>query len=161
MAFISKKPLMIIVGFLAVLQLSLFYYYSVSVAREYRAEKADLASQAVMLTSYIEERVAIVKGVSSFIQTVGFDADPALINSYLETAHNNNSVNVTNLMIAPDALIRYIYPLAGNSAILGKSLLLDSALASPGIIQDTIRSRGITVDGPRTLAQGGYGMVIR
>lgn len=29
------------------------------------------------------------------------------------------------------------------------------------MIQETIRSRGITVDGPRTLAQGGYGMVIR
>lgn len=161
MAFINKKPLTIIVGFLVVLQLSLFYYYSLSVNREYRAEKADLSSQAVMLTSNIEERVAIVKGVSSFIQTVGFDADPALINNYLVTAHNNNSSYVTNIMIAPDGLIRYLYPLEGNTAILGKSLLLDASLASPGMIQETIRSRGITVDGPRTLAQGGYGMVIR
>ncbi|MEK5490362.1 EAL domain-containing protein [Paenibacillus sp. FSL R7-0297] len=161
MAFINKKPLTIIVGFLVVLQLSLFYYYSLSVNREYRAEKADLSSQAVMLTSNIEERVAIVKGVSSFIQTVGFNADPALINNYLVTAHNNYSSNVTNIMIAPDGLIRYLYPLEGNTAILGKSLLLDASLASPGMIQETIRSRGITVDGPRTLAQGGYGMVIR
>ncbi|MEI2396850.1 putative bifunctional diguanylate cyclase/phosphodiesterase [Paenibacillus phytohabitans] len=161
MAFINKKPLTIIVGFLVVLQLSLFYYYSLSVNREYRAEKADLSSQAVMLASNIEERVAIVKGVSSFIQTVGFDADPALINNYLVTAHNTNSSNVTNIMIAPDGLIRYLYPLEGNTAILGKSLLLDASLASPGMIQETIRSRGITVDGPRTLAQGGYGMVIR
>ncbi|WNS42537.1 EAL domain-containing protein [Paenibacillus sp. MMS20-IR301] len=160
MAFINKKPLTIIIGFLVVLQLSLFYYYSVSLGREYRAEKADLASQAVMLTSNIEERVSIVKGVSSFIQTVGFDADPLLIHNYLETAYNNSS-NITNIMIAPDGLIRYLYPLAGNTAILGKSLLLDSSLSTPGMIQETIRSRGITVDGPRTLAQGGYGMVIR
>lgn len=131
MAFINKKPLTIIVGFLVVLQLSLFYYYSLSVNREYRAEKADLSSQAVMLASNIEERVAIVKGVSSFIQTVGFDADPALINNYLVTAHNNNSSHVTNIMIAPDGLIRYLYPLEGNTAILGKSLLLDASLASP------------------------------
>lgn len=45
MAFINKKPLTIIVGFLVVLQLSLFYYYSLSVNREYRAEKADLSSE--------------------------------------------------------------------------------------------------------------------
>ncbi|QUL54674.1 bifunctional diguanylate cyclase/phosphodiesterase [Paenibacillus tritici] len=161
MAFLSKKPLTIIIGFIIILQLSLFYYYSVSLGREYRAEKAGLASQAVMLTSNIEERVAIVKGVSSFIQTVGFDADPALIQDYLITAHTNNASNVTNIMIAPDGLIRYLYPLEGNSALIGKSLLLDSALSSPGMIQETLRSRGITVDGPRTLAQGGYGMVIR
>ncbi|MEK3900400.1 bifunctional diguanylate cyclase/phosphodiesterase [Paenibacillus sp. FSL R7-0179] len=161
MAFLSKKPLSIIIGFIIVLQLCLFYYYSVSLAREYRAEKADLASQAVMLASNIEERVAIVKGVSSFIQTVGFDADPALIQSYLATAHAKNTSNVTNIMIAPDGLIRYLYPLEGNSSLLGRSLLLDSSLASPGMIQETLRSRSITVDGPRTLAQGGYGMVIR
>ncbi|OKP78212.1 hypothetical protein A3842_15145 [Paenibacillus sp. P3E] len=161
MAFINKKPLTIIIGFLVVLQLSLFYYYSLSVEREYRAEKADLSSQAVMLTSNIEEQVSIVKGVSSFIQTVGFDADPKLINQYLVTTYHNNSNNVMNIMIAPDGLIHYLYPLPGNTAILGKSLLLDSALSSPGMIQETIRSRGITIDGPRILAQGDYGMVIR
>ncbi|WP_379145726.1 EAL domain-containing protein [Paenibacillus sp. sgz500992] len=160
MAFFNKKPLTIILGFLVVLQLSLFYYYSLSVNREYRAEKADLSSKAVMLSSNIEEKVSIVKGVSSFIQTVGFDAEPALINQYLMKAYNNSS-NIMNIMIAPDGLIRYLYPLSGNTAILNKSLLLDPNLSSPGLIQETITSRGITVDGPRTLAQGTPGMVIR
>lgn len=160
MAFINKKPLTIILGFLVVLQLSLFYYYSLSVNREYRAEKADLSSLAVMLTSNIEEKVSIVKGVSSFIQTVGFDADPALINQYLTSAYNNSG-KVTNIMVAPEGLIRYLYPLKGNTTILGKSLLLDPGLSTPGLVQETIRSRSITIDGPRTLAQGSYGMVIR
>ncbi|MRN54161.1 EAL domain-containing protein [Paenibacillus monticola] len=160
MAFISKKHLTIILGFLVALQLSLFYYYSLSMDREYRAEQADLSSQAVMLTSNIEERVSIVKGVSAFIQAVGFDADPAIINHYLAVAYGNSS-DIMNIMIAPDGLIRYVYPLAGNTAILNKSLFLDSALSSPGLIQETLRSRKITVDGPRTLAQGNYGMVIR
>lgn len=160
MAFISKKPLTIILGFIVALQLSLFYYYSLSVDREYRAEQADLSAQAVMLTSNIEERVSIVKGVSSFVQAVGFDADPAVINQYLAAAYGNSS-DIMNIMIAPDGLIHYVYPLAGNTAILNKSLFLDSALSSPGLIQETLRSRKITVDGPRTLAQGDYGMVIR
>ncbi|ULO07830.1 bifunctional diguanylate cyclase/phosphodiesterase [Paenibacillus sp. 19GGS1-52] len=160
MAFISKKPLTIILGFIVALQLSLFYYYSLSVDREYRAEQADLSAQAVMLTSNIEERVSIVKGVSAFIQAVGFDADPAVINQYLAAAYGNSS-DIMNIMIAPDGLIHYVYPLAGNTAILNKSLFLDSTLSSPGLIQETLRSRKITVDGPRTLAQGDYGMVIR
>lgn len=160
MAFINKKPLTIILGFLVILQLSLFYYYSLSVNREYRAEKADLSSQAIMLKSNIEERVSIVKGVSSFVQTVGFDAEPAVINQYLITAYNNAS-HVMNIIIAPDGVIRYLHPLTGNTAILGKSLLLDAELSTPGMIQETIRSRSITVDGPRILAQGNYGMVIR
>lgn len=160
MAFINKKPLTIILGFLVVLQLSLFYYYSLSVNREYRAEKADLSSQAVMLSSNIEEKVSIVKGVSSFIQTVGFDAEPALINQYLMNVYKHSG-NITNIMIAPDGLIRFLYPLPGNTAILNKNLLTDSSLSSPGLIQETIQSRNITIDGPRTLAQGAHGLIIR
>ena len=160
MAFINKKPLTIILGFLVVLQISLFYYYTLSVDREYQALKSDLSSQAIMLTSNIEERVSIVKGVSSFIQTVGFDADPEVINRYLATAFSNSN-HVMNIIVAPDGIIKYLYPLTGNTTILNKSLFLESALSSPGLIQETIRSRKITVDGPRTLAQGNNGMVIR
>ncbi|MDQ0192308.1 bifunctional diguanylate cyclase/phosphodiesterase [Paenibacillus wynnii] len=160
MAFINKKPLTIILGFLVVLQISLFYYYTLSVEREYQALKSDLSSQAIMLTSNIEERVSIVKGVSSFIQTVGFEADPMVINRYLAMAYNN-SKHVMNIIVAPNGIINYLYPLLGNTAIQNKSLLLESSLSTPGMIQETIRSRTITVDGPRTLAQGNNGMIIR
>ncbi|MBT2291273.1 EAL domain-containing protein [Paenibacillus albidus] len=160
MAFINKKPLTIILVFSLALQISLFYYYSLSVDREYRTEKADLSSQALMLTSNMEERISIVKGVSSFMQTVGFDAEPAVINNYLQNAYNQ-SRNVKNIAVAPDGLIRYIYPPDGNSAILNKSLFLDASLSTPGLVQETIRSHSITIDGPRILAQGEYGMVIR
>lgn len=160
MALITKKPFMIILGFVVILQLSLFYYYSLSVDREYRAEQASLSSQAVMLTSNIEERVSILNGVSSFIQTVGFDAEPAVINEYLATAYENSN-QIMNIMIAPDGLISYLHPISGNSKILHKSLFLDPALSTSGLISETILSRQITMDGPRTLAQGDYGMVIR
>ncbi|WP_150270160.1 putative bifunctional diguanylate cyclase/phosphodiesterase [Paenibacillus tepidiphilus] len=160
MAFINKKPFIIILGFLAVLQLALFYYYSLSVTREYRAEKADLASQAIALASSIEEKALIVKGVSSFIQTTGFDAEPVLINQYLRNTYENSG-QVLNIAIAPAGVIRYLYPLSGNTEILGKSLMLDPALSTPGLVQETILSRSVTIDGPRTLAQGDYGMIIR
>ncbi|WP_052087935.1 EAL domain-containing protein [Paenibacillus wynnii] len=160
MAFINKKPLTIILGFLVVLQISLFYYYTLSVDREYQALKSDLSSQAIMLTSNIEERVSIVKGVYSFIQTVGFDADPNVINRYLAMAYNN-SKHVLNITVAPNGIINYLYPLVGNTAIQDKSLFLESSLSTPGMIQETIRSQTITVDGPRTLAQGSNGMIIR
>lgn len=160
MAFINKKPLTIILGFLVVLQVSLYYYYTVSVNREYQALKSDLSSQAILLTSSIEERVSIVKGVGSFIETVGFDADPELINRYLASAFGN-SKHVMNIMVAPDGIIRYLFPVSGNTAIQNKSLFLDSALSSPGLIEETIRTRQITIDGPRILAQGIEGVVIR
>ncbi|GGF97411.1 hypothetical protein GCM10010912_47680 [Paenibacillus albidus] len=160
MAFINKKPLTIILVFSLALQISLFYYYSLSVDREYRTEKADLSSKALMLTSNMEERISIVRGVSSFMQTVGFDAEPSVINNYLQNAYNQSG-NVMNIAVAPDGLIRYYYPTDGNSAILNKSLFLDASLSTPGLVQETIRSHSITIDGPRTLAQGEYGMVIR
>ncbi|WP_025695047.1 putative bifunctional diguanylate cyclase/phosphodiesterase [Paenibacillus durus] len=160
MAFFKKKPFTIILIFIVVLQIALFYYYSLSVDREYRAAKADLSSQANLLTSNIEERASIVKGVSSFIQTVGFDADPDEINRYLYSAYNSTN-HMMNVLIAPEGVIRYLYPIEGNTAILNKSLFFESRLSTPGLIEETIRSRTITIDGPRVLAQGEYGMVIR
>ncbi|WP_410512719.1 EAL domain-containing protein [Paenibacillus sp. BR2-3] len=160
MAFINKKPLTIILGFIVVLQISLLYYYNLSVDREYQALQSDLSSQAIMLTSNLEERVSIVKGVSSFIHTVGFDADPDVINRYLAVAYGNSN-HVMNIMVAPNGIISYLHPLSGNTAIKNKSLFLDPELSTPGLIQETIRSRMITVDGPRILAQGNKGMVIR
>lgn len=160
MAFIRKKPLTIILVFILVLQFSLFYYYSLSVNREYRAEKANLSSQAVMLTSNIEQKVSIIKGVCAFVDAAGLKADPTLVQNYLR-AQFNNFPDVKNIVIAPDGIIRYLYPRNGNAVVEGKNLLTDSSLAAPGIIQKTIDSRTITIDGPRTLAQGDYGMVIR
>ncbi|MDT3425484.1 diguanylate cyclase (GGDEF)-like protein [Paenibacillus forsythiae] len=160
MAFLKNKPLTIILVFIVVLQIALFYYYTLSVDREYRTAKADLSSQAHMLTSYIEERASIVKGVSSFVQTVGFDAEPGEINRYLSTAYHSTN-HMMNVAIAPEGIIRYLYPITGNTAILNKSLFLESSLSTPGLVEETIRSRAITVDGPRVLAQGEYGMVIR
>lgn len=160
MAILRKKSVLIILVFVVTLQFLLYYYYSLSVKQELRAAKADLSSQAYMLTSNLEERVATVKGVSSFIQTVGMDADPGTINRYLTTAYTSTN-SLMNIIVAPDGVIQYLYPAAGNAAIYNKNLFTDTRLSTPGLIQQTIDSRDITVDGPRTLAQGDYGMVIR
>ncbi|WP_223110338.1 bifunctional diguanylate cyclase/phosphodiesterase [Paenibacillus sinensis] len=146
--------------FITLFQILLFYYYTLSVNQEVRAIRADLSSQASTLTSNIEERVSIVSGISSFIQTVGFDAEPAVIDRYLSTAYRSTN-HLMNIVVAPGGIIKYLYPLTGNTAVYNKSLLLDPELASPGLIQETIRTRAITIDGPRTLAQGDYGLVIR
>jgi diguanylate cyclase len=160
MAFINKKPLTIILGFIVALQIALIYYYHLSIDREYESLRSDLSSQAIMLSSNLKERVSVVKGVSSFIQTVGIDAEPDLINHYLAVAYGN-SKQLLNILVAPDGIIKYVYPVSGNTAIQNKSLFLNSELSTPGLIQETIRSRQITVDGPRILAQGKRGMVIR
>lgn len=160
MALLRKKPFITLAVFITLLQILLFYYYSLSVKQEIRTIRADLSSQASMLTSNIEERVSIVSGISSFIQTVGFDAEPAVIDSYLSTAYRSTN-HLMNIVVAPGGIIKYLYPLTGNTAVYNKSLLLNPELASPGLIQETIRSRAITIDGPRTLAQGDYGLVIR
>lgn len=160
MAFLTKKPLLMLIVIFVSLQISLYYLFDLSVEQEYRTVRADLGAKAEMLSSNLEERASIVRGIRSFIETVGMDADPSVINAYLASAYTN-SKHVMNVMVAPDAIIGYVYPLEGNDTLIGKNLLEDPELASPGMVHETIRSRSITFDGPRTLAQGIQGAVIR
>ena len=57
-----------------------------------------------------------------------------------------------------DAIIRYIYPLAGNEAALG--LHLDKTTSWP-FVEKAIRTRQTTVSDPVDLVQGGLGIVAR
>ncbi|KAA9008400.1 bifunctional diguanylate cyclase/phosphodiesterase [Paenibacillus spiritus] len=160
MAFFKKKPFLLILAIIFVLQLSLYSYYSVSVDRERRSVQADLSARASMLSANIEERVSIIRGVGSFIRTVGFDADPSLVRLYLQNAYRSTD-HVLNIAVAPRGVIDYAYPPDSSAVIMGKSLLSDASLASPDLIRETMNSRGIVMDGPRKLAQGDYGLVMR
>lgn len=64
-----------------------------------------------------------------------------------------------HIAIAPDLVIRYVYPLAGNEAALNVDYrdLPDQVAA----IEQTVRQRQTLLAGPVQLVQGGTGLIIR
>ncbi|NQD92280.1 PAS domain-containing protein, partial [Pseudomonas sp. CrR25] len=67
--------------------------------------------------------------------------------------------HIRNIGLAPDNRITYVYPLAGNEAVLGL-YYPDRALQWPAV-QRIIASRRPGLDGPLQLIQGGSGLIYR
>lgn len=71
----------------------------------------------------------------------------------------NNYPHFRHVVVAPDLVIRYVYPLPGNEAIVGVDYRnIPSQLAA---IEKTLALSKPVVAGPVNLLQGGSGLVVR
>lgn len=66
---------------------------------------------------------------------------------------------ITNLQLAPNGVVRQIYPLTGNEAAIGHDLLNDPKRRAEALA--AIESRELTLAGPFTLIQGGVAVIGR
>lgn len=66
---------------------------------------------------------------------------------------------ISNLQLAPDGVIKYIYPLAGNEKAIGHDLLKDDRRRKEARL--AISERKLTLAGPFELIQGGVAVIGR
>jgi len=66
---------------------------------------------------------------------------------------------ISNLQLAPNAVIKYIHPLAGNEKAIGHRLLIDDKRRDEAKL--AIRERKLTLAGPFELIQGGVAVIGR
>ncbi len=66
---------------------------------------------------------------------------------------------VANVQLAPDGIVRQIYPLKGNEAAIGHNLLKDPKRRKEAL--RTIKSKKLTLAGPVDLIQGGVAVIGR
>lgn len=125
---------------------------------EQRADVLDrLSSQRATLEASINARLYLVRGLAAFVQT----GDPVTEERFSQFAHNlvGDSVGVLGLVLAPDCVIRYAYPLDGNVTAIGVDL--QAVPRFQKAIRRTIESNRLTVAGPDVLVQGGTGLIGR
>ena len=67
--------------------------------------------------------------------------------------------NIDVLQLVPDGVIRYVYPLQGNEAVIGYNILKDAARNKEAF--KAIQKRELFFSGPFELKQGGFGIVGR
>lgn len=67
--------------------------------------------------------------------------------------------SITNLQLAPDGVVQYIHPLAGNEGAIGHRLLVDRERSTEAFA--AVESGRLTLAGPFELVQGGVAMVGR
>ncbi|MBP6193229.1 MAG: EAL domain-containing protein [Methyloversatilis sp.] len=124
-------------------------------------QRSEVASQAgvvrARLESEINSAVYLSLGVVSYIA-----ANPSFTPERFERVAErvfSYGRHVRNIAAAPDNVIRYIFPIAGNDAALGMRYA-----DSPGqreAVERMMKSRRFVLAGPLELMQGGVGLINR
>lgn len=112
---------------------------------------------AAALETALDEKILIIEGMAAV-----FEADPNLTRPEFDRTAEvllENRDDVLNLAIAPDMVIKYVYPFEPNRAALGLDLRArpDFSVAVDQAVQQDMT----VIDGPFPLVQGGEGFIAR
>lgn len=144
--------------------------FSLLVEQVYRLETQRLADQvgaeavrdASRLRASIEAELNtalyLPLGLSAYVHAHGDDIDAERLQAALAQVVRQGQ-HVRNIGLAPDNVIRYIYPLVGNESALGLAYR-EQPNQWPDVEQAMIRRQAV-MSGPLDLVQGGQGLINR
>jgi signal transduction histidine kinase len=135
------------------------WYQSSLLGQERLAIGAQVAARANTLVIALNQRLALLQGLYAFTRTewpgAGFDFPFEVFSSGLYL----KSSGLRTLMIAPEGIARYVYPLYDARTLVGYDVLNDPSRETRADIQRAIHTREITLSRPGELPQGGFGLV--
>jgi signal transduction histidine kinase/sensor domain CHASE-containing protein len=132
----------------------------IRVRREAVAAQAKLYAET--LSHAVDARASLTRGLAAFV--IEREGSGGLTQKDFDTFAAGEYAlahGIRTVQVAPDAVIRWTYPLEGNRQAIGLDLRQHQVFE---VREDTVRAietRKITVSGPFQLAQGGIGLVIR
>jgi diguanylate cyclase (GGDEF)-like protein/PAS domain S-box-containing protein len=119
--------------------------------------QADLLPITNSLTFNLYNNIQVVKGLPAL-----FAINPSLSQQdFIKGAKKifDGSVQIRNIAVAPDLIIKYMYPVEGNEAAIGIDFrMLPNQLES---VNRAIKSKQLILAGPLRLVQGGMGLISR
>jgi PAS domain S-box-containing protein len=118
-----------------------------------------LSSKATALSAAINRRLALLQGLHTFSEANTHAPDFRRRFEVYAAGLHAGARDVRIFAIAPDGVIRYLYPLAGNEPVQGLDLFRDPQTREDA--QRARQSRGVTLSSPYQLRQGGLGLVAR
>ncbi|WP_217597369.1 EAL domain-containing protein [Cohnella sp. GbtcB17] len=143
--------------------------WSTSLYEDRSVRKADqdaaaaLAAQANSLRLAVERRLLLSESLKAFADTElmqGKTIDVARFNEF--ASHFVPSIpDVRNLSLYPDGIARFVYPTEANEALFGLNLFEHPDPEVRANANRTMKMKGVTLIGPRELAQGGLGLMTR
>lgn len=153
-----KKQLISIVISLFISSLILYVFLSFQkeeIVANSNLERFHALSKLTDISKDLEAQIQNTITYTSFFSIIishNPDIQPELLQEYSSLALKQNS-NITSVQFAPNAVIKTIYPEAGNEAAIGHDLLGDPARAE--LTQKAIDKRVVVLQGPVVAKQGG------
>ena len=123
-----------------------------------------LDSIGVSLSQAINQRLAIINGLTAFSLTYATAPEAEIPRHEFETFAAGLQSGVTgirDIAVAPDGIMRYVYPFEENKSVLGYEPLKDSRSNVREGVNRAIESRQVILSVPHELIQGGLGIIAR
>jgi PAS domain S-box-containing protein len=143
-------------------------WYETQLIAERRSEMTEtLSVTGNALSAGIIRRLARLEGLFAFVEAqLQSGQVPAAGESWPEfdtftSALYATSSGIRNLSVAPEGVVRYVYPRAGNEDVLGYAPLQDTRPEIREDVQRAIQAGETTLSGPIDLMLGGTGLVAR
>ena len=147
---------------LVLLWLMAVRWYETSLNSEHWSHTAtEVGLRANTLSLEVNRRASLLTGLSAFAQTdAGTPGFEGRFFSFAELIYRNIS-GIRHIALAPKGRIQYVYPLAGNSSIVGYEPLKDRRSEVREDVERMIASKKIVLSDPIDLMQGGMGLIAR
>ncbi|WP_409523107.1 sensor domain-containing diguanylate cyclase [Nitrincola sp. MINF-07-Sa-05] len=132
-------------------------YDNQALKQERALQVEKLAEMRAQLEGAFNGAINLTAGLVAFVATTG-DIEQAMFQAISAELLQQDTV-IRNITLAPDNVIRYVYPLEGNEAALGLDILNHP---QQGAATRLLMETGLPVlAGPHQLAQGGMGVIHR
>ena len=122
---------------------------------------AELDPYANALTINLRRRFDLIYGLRAWVTTHASPTDLSANFESFARQLTEGVAGIRSLNVAPGGVVRFVYPRAGNEAIVGRELLNDSRVEVREEVARAIKSRKMVVSGPFELVIGGLGAVAR
>jgi PAS domain S-box-containing protein len=137
-------------------------WYSNTLMVEVRGDVlAELDPYGNALVIDLRRRFDLIYGLRAWVSTNASVADLSANFETFAGQLREGVAGIRNLNVAPGGIVRFVYPRAGNDAIVGRDLLNDSRVEVREEVARAIKSRKMVVSGPSELVVGGFGAVAR
>ncbi len=128
------------------------------IQQDSRAEVvSQLSAARAQVEKTLNERLFLVRGLEAFVES-----NPDFTQEQFDVYASNLMAaqpGIRSLQLNPQAVVTYVYPLAGNEAALGRDMLADPKQSEP--IQRAIDEHIFVIAGPIELLQGGVALIGR
>lgn len=159
---VKKRSLMLSLLMLAVVVMAMQFYIERRYLEQLRSVQSDTISERLstiryQLESELTNNLSLINGLAAFIASYP-DFTETQYELYASTVLAREPALV-NLAAAPDLVVRYVYPYAGNEAVIGLDYMRQDNQRSD--VVRVVESGNLVIAGPLELVQGGSAFIGR
>jgi diguanylate cyclase (GGDEF)-like protein len=123
--------------------------------------KSQLKDYSMLLTRVINDKFSLLKSLEVYTkENWNQEIKENDFNQFAYGLYSSN-FGIRNLIIAPEGVNKYVYPIKNNKEAVGHNLLEDKRPEVRKAVNETIDSKKPVASGPYKLRQGGDGIILR